>query len=287
MRVGALPAIQGPRDSPPVPGRRGAASFSENWRGTRAAREAMGAGRLSKRHVKSACRPSSCPGPTHALGAGPKPGEGRGSCGRGSSVAAHRIPGRQRWCEPNGPRSPPATTSEADTQADGQAGPLPRGRPPVPEAAAESPDKGDGRTSPHDIAACPGHLLARRWGVPAVEPELGAGPGLLPAATRRSAPVLPPPSHRPFLYSPSPARPLRLPASPLRGFPPFTGPVRGRAGTCCSPPAPPPGQDRSPGSAAGPPPRTGPDRTAVPRPRIRPPREDDRPLVRQETNPRE
>ncbi len=280
MRVGTLPAIQGPRDSPPVPGRRGAAPiFGE------LARYAGGPGGDGRREIGQTARQVrlstfELSGATHALGAGPMPGEGRGSCGRGSSVAAHRIPGRWAAVVPgrNGPRgSPGATTpgrrpgghrsTEADVEADVGKGPLPRGRSPAPAAAAEYPDKGNGRTSSSPTSPPTGARPRRRRGVPAVEPapsfvtwdgykeevfDPKAGPitgSDPPFSARIAASPLTGPSSIPLL----PLALFGFPASLLRGFPASrlspgrcgSGPVR-----AVPRPVPPPGQDRSLGSAA-------------------------------------
>ena len=95
MRVGAPPAIQEPRDSPPVPGRCGASRLFREL-----ALFASGPGGDGRREIGRTARQvrlltSELSGAVHPLGTGPKRGERRGSCGRGSSVAANRIP--RRW----------------------------------------------------------------------------------------------------------------------------------------------------------------------------------------------
>lgn len=59
MRGGAVPAIHGPRDSPPVPRRHDDRPFWENCRGTRAVGEAMCDKRYGKRRVKPTDPPRS------------------------------------------------------------------------------------------------------------------------------------------------------------------------------------------------------------------------------------
>lgn len=62
MRGGAVPAIHGRRDSPPVPHRHDDRPYSENCRGARAVGEAMPDKRYGKRRVKSVPWPMSWPG---------------------------------------------------------------------------------------------------------------------------------------------------------------------------------------------------------------------------------
>lgn len=266
MRGGTLPAIQGRRDSPPVPGRRGAAPISENWRGTRAVREAMGGRRLGKRHVKSACQPSSCSRPTHALGA---PGQSRV---RGAGVVAgvlrsprtvSRADG-QRWCGPE--RAAGSARDDIRSRRPGGAPkPTPRPRPTSERAPpAAVPRLPRRRSSPrtratagphpprhHRLPCAPprpplgrtgrraglqGQSSPRRTGACATPG--GTGPitgGDPPFSARIAAPISPALPLFPFSRSPSPASPLpRCTASRLSRCRCGAGPVRAvpRPGRC-------------------------------------------------------
>ncbi len=86
MRGGAVPAIHGRRDSPPVPHRHDDRPYSENCRGARAVGEAMLDKRYGKRRVKSVPWPMSWPG---AQAASPVPRAIRGRAGIGVGA---RVP---------------------------------------------------------------------------------------------------------------------------------------------------------------------------------------------------
>ena len=250
MRGGTLPAIQGRRDSPPVPGRRGAAPISENWRGTRAVREAMGGRRLGKRHVKSACQPSSCSRPTHALGA---PGQSRV---RGAGVVAgvlrsprtvSRADG-QRWCGPERAagsarddirsRRPGGTEADAEAQADIGTGPSPAAVPRLPRRRSSPRTRATAGPHPPRHHRLPGRTSSpaagrarHRAGLQGRSSPQSTGTCATPGRTgpitggdppfsaRIAAPISPALPLFPFSRSPSSASPLpRFPAARLPAF---------------------------------------------------------------------
>ncbi len=252
MPVRALPAIQRPRDSPPVPGRLGTARFSENRSGTRAVREAMSGGRFGKGRVKSACEVSGCPAPEPA---GAKPGECLGRYGRG--FFGRRVP----YPAPMGSRG-----------ARSMSGPAPRttSRPmstgPSPAAVP----------APRQRGLVPGSPRPPFSSRIAVLPSSPASSALPPYPFSRPSPLSPGPVMDPGRY----ALFLVRPPVPPRNR---SWPGGGRITAPQDPPGAPNGRAPPHWTAHGPV-RAEP---TLPGTEFGRPREDDRPLAQQETDPPE
>jgi hypothetical protein len=227
MRGGAVPAIHGRRDSPPVPRRRDDRPFSENCRGARAAGEAMSDKRYGKRRVKSVPGPMSWPG-TQAASPVPRAIRRRASI-RVGALVPHPVPSgasrRARRCRKrrgagNGrPSTRSVGTGSERPEASAPRAPQERGG--RPAISPPSPLRLPAVSSPGPLPLPygPGPERHGRRRAPSIRFSPPPRPGKLrraPPARSLMRPLFPP--HRKAVLFPAPAAvsrsPLPLPLSP-------------------------------------------------------------------------
>jgi hypothetical protein len=228
MRVGAPPAIQGPRDSPPVPGRWRRGPFPENWRGTRRSGRRCAAGDRANGESSPWVRLRVVRGEP-ILRAGPKPGEGAGVV-PGVLRSPRTVSPARRAAVPGGAgsRGPPRPVS---------AGPSPAPVPPHPATAA-GPRPGTDRRSPPAFPRPPSppfpYSPSPAWlfGFPASRlPGLRLSPGPAGRAAPSCSPSRPPgTAKRPILAGQRRNSAPQDPPNAACGRTPRFGPPTDRSG---------------------------------------------------------